>query len=79
MRIVRSPVRFSDPAPTARADVPELGQHTEEVLLEAGYSWDEIAALAVGGCHLAPEPEHVARHRVARTVSRLWLSVNQWR
>ena len=24
---------------------PELGQHTEEVLLEAGYSWEEIASL----------------------------------
>jgi crotonobetainyl-CoA:carnitine CoA-transferase CaiB-like acyl-CoA transferase len=24
---------------------PEHGQHTEEVLLEIGYDWDEIAAL----------------------------------
>jgi len=24
---------------------PEPGQHTEEVLLEAGYSWEEIASL----------------------------------
>jgi crotonobetainyl-CoA:carnitine CoA-transferase CaiB-like acyl-CoA transferase len=24
---------------------PEHGQHTEEVLLEAGYSWEEIAEL----------------------------------
>ena len=31
------------------AHPPELGQHTEEVLLEAGYSWEEIATLAAEG------------------------------
>jgi len=25
--------------------VPELGQHTEEVLLELGYDWEKIPAL----------------------------------
>ena len=28
---------------------PELGEHTEQVLLEAGYSWDEIEALCRDG------------------------------
>ena len=28
---------------------PELGQHTEEVLLELGYDWDRIVALKEGG------------------------------
>ena len=47
--VVRAPVRFSDRTPTARPGVPELGQHTEEVLLEAGYSWDDIASLSADG------------------------------
>jgi len=29
--------------------VPELGQHTEEVLLELGYDWDRIVALKEAG------------------------------
>jgi CoA:oxalate CoA-transferase len=48
--VVRAPVRFSDPlAPPTRVRPPELGQHTEEVLLEAGYSWDDIASLSEAG------------------------------
>ncbi|HVM67875.1 MAG TPA: CoA transferase [Acidimicrobiales bacterium] len=43
------PVRFSaTPADTGTA-APELGQHTEEVLLEHGYSWDDIAVLRDAG------------------------------
>jgi crotonobetainyl-CoA:carnitine CoA-transferase CaiB-like acyl-CoA transferase len=41
-----SPVRFSATPARAAALAPELGQHTEEVLLELGYSWEEIARLA---------------------------------
>jgi crotonobetainyl-CoA:carnitine CoA-transferase CaiB-like acyl-CoA transferase len=26
-------------------DAPELGQHTEEILLEEGYTWSDIARL----------------------------------
>ena len=33
----------------SQAQVPELGQHTEEVLLEIGYSWDDIADLSAAG------------------------------
>jgi crotonobetainyl-CoA:carnitine CoA-transferase CaiB-like acyl-CoA transferase len=47
--VVRSPVRFEDPLSLPLTWVPELGQHTEEVLLAAGYSWEEITALADGG------------------------------
>jgi len=28
-----------------RTAAPELGQHTEEVLLEIGYSWDDIVRM----------------------------------
>jgi crotonobetainyl-CoA:carnitine CoA-transferase CaiB-like acyl-CoA transferase len=49
MALVRVPVRFTDPPADAPSRVPELGQHTEEVLLEVGYSWDDIAALSAEG------------------------------
>jgi CoA:oxalate CoA-transferase len=47
--VVRTPVRFSEPTVTPGPHLPELGEHTEEVLLEAGYTWDEISALAGEG------------------------------
>ncbi len=42
-RNVSSPVRLSKTPPKITRVAPEHGQHTEEVLLEMGYSWDEIA------------------------------------
>jgi crotonobetainyl-CoA:carnitine CoA-transferase CaiB-like acyl-CoA transferase len=49
VRMVSTPIDFSATrwAPTTMA--PELGQHTEDVLLELGLGWDEIAALADDG------------------------------
>jgi crotonobetainyl-CoA:carnitine CoA-transferase CaiB-like acyl-CoA transferase len=47
--VVASAVRFSDtPARTGEV-APELGQHTEEILLEADFSWDDITALRDAG------------------------------
>ena len=43
------PVRFSATPADVRADLPELGQHTEEVLLELGYTWDDIGELSAAG------------------------------
>jgi len=49
IRLVRSPVEFSATPATIRHAAPELGEHTEEVLLEYGYTWDDIAALKEKG------------------------------
>jgi crotonobetainyl-CoA:carnitine CoA-transferase CaiB-like acyl-CoA transferase len=46
IQVVGSPIKFSktpgNPGGSKRMEAPELGQHTEEVLLEFGYTWDDI-------------------------------------
>jgi crotonobetainyl-CoA:carnitine CoA-transferase CaiB-like acyl-CoA transferase len=44
-RVVAAPMHFSGHLTQPRSAAPELGQHTEEVLLEAGLDWDQIADL----------------------------------
>lgn len=43
IEIVANPVTLGDAPATVRMPAPEFGQHTEEVLLEYGYTWDDIA------------------------------------
>jgi len=47
--VVGTPVRFSETPAAVGGPAPELGQHTEEVLLEHGYTWEDIAVLRDGG------------------------------
>ena len=51
--IVAPPVNLSETPGRVRTAAPEFGQHTEDVLLEAGYTWEEIGELrdagAIGG------------------------------
>jgi len=46
--LVASPVQFDETTPTLRPG-PDMGQHTEEVLLATGYSWEDLAALKEAG------------------------------
>jgi crotonobetainyl-CoA:carnitine CoA-transferase CaiB-like acyl-CoA transferase len=52
LSVVTSPAQFDGQAlgPVRRA--PEHGQHTEEVLLECGYSWEQISELKSQGASI---------------------------
>jgi len=49
VRMVSTPVQLSKTPARIRGLAPELGQHTEEILLKAGYTWDDIDALRSEG------------------------------
>jgi len=49
IRLVASPVKLSRTPPRLRSPAPQLGEHTEEVLLQLGYSWEEISRLKEAG------------------------------
>lgn len=46
--LVASPVQFDETPPTVTV-APELGQHTEEILLEMGLSWEDIGRYKEAG------------------------------
>lgn len=45
VKLLRVPFQFSETPIGPRSPGPELGQHTEEVLLEMGYDWDQLSQL----------------------------------
>lgn len=48
--VLGMPVRLSETPGSVRTPAPELGQHTEEILLDVlGYDWDRITELRKGG------------------------------
>ncbi len=49
VEMVATPVDFSGTPWRPKGLSPELGQHTEEVLLELGYDWEQIVALKERG------------------------------
>ncbi len=42
IKIVGAPIKLSETPTTIRSAAPEFSQNTEEVLLELGYSWEDI-------------------------------------
>jgi len=44
-KVVATPVKFTQNPASVRTPAPEVGQHTEEILLDLGYSWEDIAQL----------------------------------
>jgi crotonobetainyl-CoA:carnitine CoA-transferase CaiB-like acyl-CoA transferase len=48
-KVASSPVQFNGEPTDVRRVAPEAGQDTEEILLQFGYSWDEIGSLKAAG------------------------------
>jgi crotonobetainyl-CoA:carnitine CoA-transferase CaiB-like acyl-CoA transferase len=42
-KMVTTPVDFHDNPASIRTCAPEIGQHTEEILLDLGYKWEDIS------------------------------------
>ena len=45
LKIVNSPIKFHQNPSIPKGPAPQVGQQTEEILLELGYSWDDISIL----------------------------------
>jgi crotonobetainyl-CoA:carnitine CoA-transferase CaiB-like acyl-CoA transferase len=61
IKVVGFPVTFSGTPAVNQGPPPELDQHTEAVLSELGYGWEEIARLRDSGAVGMPSSEPVAK------------------
>ena len=52
IKVTGAPVTINGEVVREAQLAPEFGQHTEEVMLEVGYTWDEIAAMREAGAIL---------------------------
>jgi crotonobetainyl-CoA:carnitine CoA-transferase CaiB-like acyl-CoA transferase len=48
-RLLNSPVQFNETPAKIKCAAPQVGVNTEEVLLDSGYSWEELAKLKEDG------------------------------
>ena len=49
MKVVNTPVRFCQDPASVRPPAPEIGQHTEEILLDLDYTWHDVTQLKEQG------------------------------
>ena len=49
IKLIANPIKLSKTPPTYRQPPPLLGQHTDEILSEAGLSSDEVTKLKEDG------------------------------
>lgn len=49
LQVLANPIQHSQTPAEIRSPAPEMSQHTEEILLELGYSWDQIEQLREDG------------------------------
>ena len=57
LEVVSSPVTFDDfDEPRRMPTAPEVGQHTEEILLELDHSWEDIIGAKGGRCRQLTRP-----------------------
>ena len=45
VKLANHPIHYSETPSSIRTVAPDLGQHTEEILLEIGYEWPDITSL----------------------------------